>query len=106
MTRVRLTLDGIWDFIPDPRQGFELEKLEEGGLLRKIKVPCPWQAAFDDLRDYSGVAWYRRTFDLPSVLNEVDSPTYWLHFGAVDYFAAVWLNRQLFGVHEGGYLPF
>jgi len=106
MTRVRLTLDGVWDFVPDPQQSFELEQLEESGPLRKIKVPCPWQAAFDDLRDYSGVAWYRRTFDLPSTPKEIQSPTYWLHFGAVDYFAAVWLNRQLLGVHEGGYLPF
>ena len=29
-----------------------------------------------------------------------------LHFGAVDYHATVWLNGQLVGEHEGGYLPF
>ena len=29
-----------------------------------------------------------------------------LHFGAVDYHATVWLNGQLLGEHEGGYLPF
>src|SRR5262249_12171720 len=29
-----------------------------------------------------------------------------IHFGAVDYHATVWLNGQLLGEHEGGYLPF
>jgi hypothetical protein len=29
-----------------------------------------------------------------------------LCFGAVDYFATVWLNGVLVGEHEGGYLPF
>ena len=29
---------------------------------RAIQVPGPWQAQFPDLRDYTGVAWYRRTF--------------------------------------------
>src|SRR5262249_32392067 len=32
--------------------------------------------------------------------------TIYLHFGAVDYHATVWLNGQLLGEHEGGYLPF
>jgi hypothetical protein len=85
-------------------------------------VPGPWQAQFDDLRDYSGVAWYRRSFDLTadhrplttdteaarpsSVVGRRSSVVHLLHFGAVDYHATVWLNGQLVGEHEGGYLPF
>ena len=35
-----------------------------------------------------------------------EEAVYLLCFGAVDYFATVWLNGVLVGEHEGGYLPF
>lgn len=70
-------------------------------------MPGPWQAQFPDLRDYTGVAWYRHTFrwDEPE-RGEDDEVVHLLRFGAVDYFATVWLNGVLVGEHEGGYLPF
>ena len=81
--------------------------LDESGAGRRIQVPGPWQAQFDDLRNYSGVAWYRRTLELPPDFGaEIPDPTYILHFGAVDYFTSVWLNGHPVGEHEGGYLPF
>src|SRR5690606_36149447 len=64
--------------------------------------PGPWQAQFDDLRHYSGAAWYRRDFTLEAA----PSGAAILHFGAVDYHATVWVNGQRVGEHEGGYLPF
>ena len=63
----------------------------------------PWQAQFDDLRQYHGTAWHRRRFDW----NEAtDGKAAMLHFGAVDYHAIVWLNGRRVGEPEGGYLPF
>jgi hypothetical protein len=128
--RQRTNLDGEWQFFPDPKQSLSLETLQDDAA-RRIRVPGPWQAQFEDLRDYSGVAWYRRLFEVngrtggqadtrtggPSVgtTTEEASPTvrpsdrptvYLLHFGAVDYFTTVWLNGQQVGEHEGGYLPF
>jgi hypothetical protein len=64
MTRQRIDLDGEWNFFLDPRQRLDATTLDAAGPPRRIRVPGPWQAQFDDLRDYSGVAWYRRTFDL------------------------------------------
>ena len=59
--RHRLSLDGTWQFAPDPDR-----TLDPAGLarteLRAIQVPGPWQAQCPDLRDYTGLAWYRRTF--------------------------------------------
>ncbi|MBA2627153.1 MAG: glycoside hydrolase family 2, partial [Gemmatimonadales bacterium] len=72
---------------------------------RTIVVPGPWQAQFDDLRDYSGVAWYRREFT-PDFGELTTDAVYVLHFGAADYHARVWLNGAEVGEHEGGYLPF
>ena len=108
MTRKRISLDGSWEFLPDPTQSFQLKTIKDASTRRSIRVPGPWQAQFEDLRDYSGVAWYRREFEMPQIEDmraDADS-TYILHFGAVDYFTTVWLNGQLVGEHEGGYLPF
>ncbi|HEY0005019.1 MAG TPA: glycoside hydrolase family 2 TIM barrel-domain containing protein [Pyrinomonadaceae bacterium] len=108
MSRTRISLDGIWDFFADPQQRLQPDTLSSAGPARRIQVPGPWQAQFEDLRHYSGVAWYRHTFQFPKGLFEqsVKEPLYLLHFGAVDYHATVWLNGQLVGEHEGGYLPF
>ena len=61
MSRSRLNLDGTWHFFLDPKQRLSPEALADQ-TPRAIQVPGPWQAQFDDLRDYSGLAWYRRTF--------------------------------------------
>jgi hypothetical protein len=108
LIRIKISLDGIWDFYPDPDQRLSPETVRDEPLPRRIQVPGPWQAQFDDLRNYSGVAWYRHTFEFPKGFFQqaIPEPTYMLHFGAVDYFTTVWLNGVQVGQHEGGYLPF
>jgi hypothetical protein len=109
MTRKRISLDGSWEFLPDPDQSLQHDTFRDADTLRRsIRVPGPWQAQFEDLRGYSGVAWYRREFEIPQTDERRVNPaaTHIIHFGAVDYFATVWLNGQLVGEHEGGYLPF
>ncbi|HEX2610841.1 MAG TPA: hypothetical protein VHK68_07495, partial [Gemmatimonadales bacterium] len=123
MIRQQTILDGEWEFFPDPQQVLTIDALRSENA-RTIRVPGPWQAQFEDLRDYSGVAWYRKVFDqavrrsggqavapatagIQSNGEPTARPTtYILHFGAVDYFATVWLNGRQIGEHEGGYLPF
>ncbi|HMQ33440.1 MAG TPA: glycoside hydrolase family 2 TIM barrel-domain containing protein [Chloroflexaceae bacterium] len=102
MERTRISLDGQWEFFVDPDERLTADDLATGEA-RSIAVPGPWQAQFDDLRSYAGQAWYRRSFEVPAE----DGPRTWvLHFGAVDYLAAVYLNGRLLAEHEGGYLPF
>lgn len=106
MQRQRMSLDGPWEFVLDPAGQLTNTTLGHAGAPRSIGVPGPWQAQFDDLRDYTGVAWYRRTFTV-GMDDSGGEPHLWiLHFGAVDYFATVWLNGHLLGEHQGGYLPF
>ncbi|MBI1299226.1 glycoside hydrolase family 2 [bacterium] len=97
--RTRLSLDGLWQFQVDPTTHATVDNIT---AWRDIQVPMPIQAQFDDLRDYSGVSFYRRTFTVAGT----SSGAAILHFGAVDYLATVWLNGQEVGAHEGGYLPF
>lgn len=94
--RTRLSLDGTWDFSPsNPRISAEWSS---------IRVPAPWQAD-PRFRHHAGEAWYRREFTLPPDWPEPGRVLI-LGFGAVDYFAEIWVNGRKAGEHEGGYLPF
>jgi len=104
MIRRRTPLDGRWEFYIDPEQSLAQDRLDPS-QAREIRVPGPWQAQFDDLRHYTGVAWYRLRFTLESSAAAPDA-RHFIHFGAVDYYAEVWLNGARLGDHEGGYLPF
>jgi glycosyl hydrolase family 2 len=106
-------LDGPWAFWPDlegrlptgPGSPFVATDAREAtlGPARTARVPAPWQAQFDDLRLWAGTAWYER--DLPLPAHGRDRRVR-LSFGAIDYFATVWVNGRWAGDHEGGYLPF
>lgn len=86
------SLDGRWDFRTNDEQNW-----------RSAQVPLPIQAQFEDLRNFSGIAWYRKRFTAPPFSKK---QTVLLKFGAVDYTALVQVNGQEAGRHEGGYLPF
>lgn len=102
-SRLHASLDGTWQFWIDPNAVLSPGQLSEEDC-RDIYVPAPLQSQFDDLRDYDGVAWYRRSFTIP---NEwMDRRRVVLGFGAADYLAEVWVNQVKVGEHEGGYLPF
>ncbi|HTN61540.1 MAG TPA: glycoside hydrolase family 2 TIM barrel-domain containing protein, partial [Devosia sp.] len=90
--RAALSLDGPWQF-----------RLEGHGDWRIATVPSPWQAEFADLRDVSGLASYKRSFNLPA---DWQDRAVFIKFGAVNYYAEVFLNGHRLGDHEGGYLPF
>jgi hypothetical protein len=94
--RTRLSLDGQWHFSPT-------EKLNTEDFQQVI-VPSPWQADAR-FRDHTGAAWYQREIEIPAGWLEQDRVII-LGFGAVDYFAEVWVNDVKVGEHEGGYLPF
>ncbi len=72
---------------------------------RRIKVPFPFQSKLSGIGDTSShdVVWYRRKFNIPDGCR---GKRILLHFGAVDYLAAVWLNGELVVRHRGGYVPF
>ncbi len=94
--RTRLSLDGHWYF--------STEKILNTENCPRITVPSPWQADAR-FRDHTGTAWYQREFEIPAGWLEQDRVVI-LGFGAVDYFAEIWVNDVKVGEHEGGYLPF
>ncbi len=91
-----------WQFLTDPAGSLKLGALPSSGW-RAARAGLSWQAQFDDLRHYAGVAWYRTTIHIPTF----ETPRrVLLRFGAVDYQSEVFVNGQSAGTHEGGYTPF
>jgi Glycosyl hydrolases family 2, sugar binding domain/Glycosyl hydrolases family 2 len=97
------SLDGTWQFAVDREGKLTINDLNSVKDWREIRVPLSWNAQFADLRDYQGVAWYRKTVDLQPIKPDQNVL---LKFGAVDYFAEIFVNGLKAGEHEGGYLPF
>ena len=105
-TRVA-TLCGEWLFRTDSmdagtnQQWFDAGR--QGDEWRKVIVPHTWQIE-TPLTEYYGIAWYRRTFDVPV---DWQACTVRVEFEAVFHTATVWVNGQVIGRHVGkGYTAF
>lgn len=129
MNRKTISLNGTWQYIIDPYEtGFydyrreernandreaywNTEKFDnktdrkEFGFNEKysIKVPGDWNSQDEKFLYYEGTVWYKKTFDvnLPDNNEKV-----FLHFGAVNYQADVYLNGKKLGMHKGGFTAF
>ncbi len=103
MSRIKVSLNGAWDIRFDPAnvgvsEGWAVNEWPEHS--RTVTVPSTWNLIEPE---YEGVAFYRRVFTLSA---EDREKAVRLRFGAVNYFAEVWVNGVPVGVHEGGYTPF
>jgi beta-galactosidase/beta-glucuronidase len=95
-------LNGPWRFLLDPEARYRLP----GDILEwpsTIQVPFAPESPASGIADpgFHQACWYQRQFEAPPG----DGPL-WIHFGAVDYGAQVWVNDQLVGGHEGGHISF
>ncbi len=119
------TLDGDWHIIVDPYFGglysFHRE-IKKNGYFQDadpnaatgqpieydfaksptLKVPGDWNTQTDRLYYYEGPLWYERKFEAtPRPGTHV-----FLHIGAANYRAKLWINGQHVCDHEGGFTPF
>lgn len=100
-------LNGEWEFEFDDDNVGENEKWyrENKDFSKRINVPFAFQTALSGIEDTSfhDVVWYK---------SEIEVPKKWqnkriiLHFGAVDYYAKVYVNGEFVGEHIGGNTPF
>jgi hypothetical protein len=101
MSRVKISLDGLWEFTPDPKDCYAPDRLPE---MRTIQVPASWETQFSEAEvGKFGRGWYRKRLEVPADWFE---RAVFLHFGAVNYYCEVWVNGEKAGDHEGGYMPF
>jgi beta-glucuronidase len=118
------SLDGEWNAIVDPYEnGFydfhghertdgyfknetpsPREKLVEYDFATSgtLHVPRDWNSQRESLFFYEGTIWYEKAFDYAVAPGR----RVFLHFGAANAHAAVYVNGEKVGTHEGGYTPF
>src|SRR5271163_145081 len=124
--RQTTSLDGSWQAIVDPYDvgslDYRTQTLKNNHAFYKnhkpdseselveydfdtsgqLHVPGDWNTQRESLLFYEGSVWYKRSFDYAkSPKNRL-----FLHFGACNYLAAVYLNGEELGEHEGGFTPF
>ncbi len=68
-----------------------------------LAIPGDWNSQKENLLYYEGTVWFKRSFDY---LKQDASQRLFVHFGAVNYKAEVYLNGRKLGTHEGGFTPF
>ena len=77
-----------------------MEYAFEGGPT--LNVPGDFNTQLPELADEECTVWYKKNF---SYKKNPDKRLF-LHFGAVNYIADVYLNGKKMGSHEGGFTPF
>lgn len=96
---IPLPEDG-WRFRQDPTADGHLRKWYEPAFddsdWETLKIRVAWE---EQGHTYDGVAWYRRTFELPPRPEQIGAE---MAFGAVDEVAWVWVNGQYVGQHDLG----
>jgi len=102
-----INLNGEWQFEIDRGNSGVARKLYEdtAALNNKINVPfCPQSklSGVED-KDFMTSVWYKREVELTE---EQIAGDVFLHFGAVDYWATVYVNGKRVGKHKGGYVSF
>jgi len=94
-------LNGLWDYAVTAK-----DDAAPAQFQGKILVPYPIESALSGVMravTEKDRLWYRRTFDVPAAWK---GQRVLLHFGAVDWHAAVTVNGKAVGEHKGGYDPF
>jgi Glycosyl hydrolases family 2, sugar binding domain/Glycosyl hydrolases family 2/Glycosyl hydrolases family 2, TIM barrel domain len=96
-----INLNGLWDYAISPRDSAQPEHWD-GPILVPFPVESQLSAVTRPVTD-SERLWYHRTFRVSQLGHDQHLL---LHFGAVDWQAAVWVNGVAVGTHTGGYDPF
>jgi beta-galactosidase/beta-glucuronidase len=94
-------LNGLWEYAITAKTAPAPAKYDG-----QILVPFALEAALSGVGKTLQPAerlWYRRSFTVPAAWKGERTL---LHFGAVDYECALWVNGGLVGAHTGGFDPF
>lgn len=128
--RETLSLNGRWNYIIDPYEmgyfdyryePFDQSASGKGGFYDNItnpalterveynfnleptlNVPGDWNSQYEKLSLYEGTIWYKKDF----IVTCEAGKKYFLHFGAINYEAHVYVNGKKVGYHKGGFTPF
>lgn len=123
--RRRQCLNGYWRIIIDPYENGYYDYRHEPHTLEgyfqnakphsvscrieydfdkapSLEVPGDWNSQRPELLFYEGTLWYKRDI----LVKPEPGRRQFLHFGAANYDAKVWVNGKLVAEHIGGFTPF
>ncbi len=96
-----INLNGLWDYAILPKSRPTMDSVQG-----KILVPFPVESYLSGVTkrlSQEELLWYQRKISIPGDWN---GKRILLHFEAVDWKTAVWIDGKSVGIHEGGYDPF
>nr|MDA3821268.1 glycoside hydrolase family 2 [Bacteroidales bacterium] len=98
-------LNGLWSFEFDANdEGIEKRWFEgKSSFTKNILVPFPWGSNLSRVEDEADIAWYKRKINVDPAWKD---KRVFVTIGASDWETSVWLDGQLLGTHQGGYVPF
>ncbi|VDO36103.1 unnamed protein product [Onchocerca flexuosa] len=106
-------LDGLWTFVREERNSpsvgikrdWHLYDLSEFENATVMPVPSAYNdlTADREVREHVGWVWYQRKFFV-SVRDKYYR--HFVRFSSVQYYAVVFINKKIVGIHVGGHLPF
>jgi beta-galactosidase/beta-glucuronidase len=94
-------LNGLWQYSILPKDQQAIPAATQGSIL----VPFAVESALSGVGKTVGkdsILWYKKTITAGATKNKNTL----LHFGAVDWKCAVFVNGKEVGTHQGGYDPF
>jgi beta-glucuronidase len=121
--RPSVSLDGAWHYIVDPYRngwGNDPDKPNLNGFAKNahfngtdlleydfttspvLQVPSDWNSQKENLLFYEGLLWYQKDFTYQP---RPEMRTF-MHFGAANHRASVFVNDIHVCDHEGGFTPF
>lgn len=114
--RSTVSLNGTWHIIVDPYETGLGERYYENrrskdksdrveynfAASETLTVPGDWNTQKEKLFFYEGPVWYEKDF----VYHPRPHSRVFVHVGAANYLARVYLNGTKLGEHEGGFTPF
>ena len=113
--RREISLNGTWRCMPDredngKKRGYykaEFDFLDKRGscygseMWREVQVPCCYTHCGPDMRQYVGVAWFRRDVDIPPAWRNT---TVIMRFECLNFVARIWINDRLVTTNRDGFL--
>ena len=97
-------LNGEWQFTFDAENaGLQQSWFSDAAMYDKtITVPFPWGSKLSGLEDEADIGWYRKEIKIDA---DWKGQRIFLVIGASDWETSIWLDGNLMGTHQGGYLP-
>jgi hypothetical protein len=94
-----LNLNGLWEYAITESSQTGIPSKYDGKILVPFCIESALSGVMKPLNPHQTL-WYRRKFNIPK---EWKNKRILLHFGAVDWETAVYINGKVIGIHKGGY---